>query len=476
MALTVFTRGACFTMLEISVSSLEPRLQKQVENAQIALQSGKLDYAIEVAAQVLKQVPGCLPVRRLQRAALLQQAQGRSRLLSKAFGSVTQASFLFSGKNEPAQALEKAEKLLCIDPLNVSALKLMAEAAGELGLTATAAFAWEAVWELQPHDRETLLVLGGAWLAAGKPKDALRIADEILRQHPQDGAALALMREASVAETMESGGWGEAGSFREKLHDETQTISLAEATKAVASEDATLRSIEVAKARSALQPDNPDHHRRVADDLRKLGRYEEASEWIRRARQTSTGAADRELEKLEADLVVAALNERIQTLERLAADQPDGATAGHEISQARTELMRLRMEQARTFAERHPDDHAGRLALADLCFETGDFDGAIAGYQYAQKNPKLRLAALMGLGRALQGRRMFDLALTQFREVKRESSTMDDLKKEAIYRLAECLQAMGNATEAITEIKILYSEDIGYRDVAEKINAYYAKA
>jgi hypothetical protein len=50
---------------------------------------------------------------------------------------------------------------------------------------------------------------------------------------------------------------------------------------------------------------------------------------------------------------------------------------------------------------------------------------------------------------------------------------MDDLKKDVIYELAGCYEAMGKKEEAIGEYKILYSEDIGYRDVADKINAFY---
>jgi hypothetical protein len=35
---------------------------------------------------------------------------------------------------------------------------------------------------------------------------------------------------------------------------------------------------------------------------------------------------------------------------------------------------------------------------------------------------------------------------------------------------------MGRADAAIDEFKAIYSEDIGFRDVAAKINAFYAKS
>jgi hypothetical protein len=53
---------------------------------------------------------------------------------------------------------------------------------------------------------------------------------------------------------------------------------------------------------------------------------------------------------------------------------------------------------------------------------------------------------------------------------------MDDTKKEVIYELGSCYEQMGRADAAIDEFKAIYSEDIGFRDVAAKINAFYAKS
>ena len=111
-----------------------------------------------------------------------------------------------------------------------------------------------------------------------------------------------------------------------------------------------------------------------------------------------------------------------------------------------------------------------------MFFEKGDYQNAIANYQQAQKNPKVRIAALAGMGKSLKARRMFDLAVAQFQSAKAELPVMDDLKKEIIYELADCFEMMGKAKEAINEYKTIYSDDIGFRDVANKINAFYASS
>src|SRR5947199_10150355 len=91
-------------MREIPVASLDPRHQKLIENARVALDRGNLDYVVEVTAQVLKTQPGCLPVRRLQRVAQLRAARAKgSGFMSKMTAGLSAAPFMFgAGKRDPA--------------------------------------------------------------------------------------------------------------------------------------------------------------------------------------------------------------------------------------------------------------------------------------------------------------------------------------------------------------------------------------
>ena len=462
-------------MPEIPVSSLDVRIQKQLENAQVALQRGNLDYVIEVTAQVLKAAPGCLPVRRLQRAAQLRHFNSKNKLFSKAFGSVTQAGFLFGGgKKEPAKQLENAEKLLTADPTSVPALKLLAEAAQGLDLPETVAFAWEAIHELNPADREAMLTLADAYLAAKKPKEALRTADKLLKISPQDGDALAVMRKAAIAQTTEKGNWEDKGSFREKLRDEAQSISLEQASKVVTSDEMTQRLINEALERLKAQPENLNHYRSVVEGYRKLNNLEEALSYVQQARKLPSGAADTSLEKQENDLKATILENKLKALEARLAASPDDGVLKAEVEKAKADFTAYEITQAKAYVERYPNDYEARFTLANLYFESGDFQNAIANYQQAQKNPKVRIAAITGMGKSLKQRKMFDLAVAQFQIAKAETPAMDDAKKDIIYQLAECYESMGKTDEAINEYKIIYSDDIGFRDVADKINAFYS--
>lgn len=449
-------------------------MQKQIENAQVALQRGNFDYVIEITAQVLKQEPGCLPVRRLQRAALVKRAESKNKFLSKAMGSVTMAGFMFASKKDPAKALENAEKLLVADPMNIGALKSLAEAATVLGLMETAAFAWEAIRDIQPKDHDTLVSLANAYIDARMHREAVRVADDLLKLRPQDGDALALMRKASVAQTMDKGKWESQSSFRTKLKDESQAVSLEQASKVVTSAEMSERLIEEAKERLAKEPQNLNHYRTIIDGYRRIDNPASALDYVKKARLLPSAAGDATLEKLQSDLTIAVLDKRVKALAAQAEAAPADGALKEQLAAARTELTKVKIDDARSYVEHYPNDYAARFTLATLLYETGDYQNAIANFQQAQKSPKVRISALGGMGKALKARKMFDLAVQQFQTAKAELPTMDDLKKDVIYQLAECYEGMGRSEDAITEYKLIYSEDIGFRDVADKINAFYS--
>jgi tetratricopeptide (TPR) repeat protein len=384
--------------------------------------------------------------------------------MAKAMGGFSTAPVMFGGgKKEPAKVLETAEGMLAKDPTSVPALKLLAEAAGGLGLLETVAFALDAVREIEPDNRANLLAVGEAWIAAGKPAEALKAADAILKTKPADADAQNLMRKASIAQTVTKGNWDAQGSFRDKLRDEAQAVSLEQAAKVVTAGDMAQRLVDEAKARVQAEPTNLNHYRAVAQAYRQLGRSDEALVWVRKARELPAGAVDPTLEKEESELQTALLEARVK------------AESGDGLAAAQAELAAWRLTEAKRTVERYPNDFPARLALGELLLAGGQLDAALAQFQQAQKGPQVRVAALVGLGRGFRAKKIYDLAVMQFKSAKTDLTAMDDTKKEVIYELGSCYEAMGKPEEAIAEFKVIYGEDIGYRDVADKITAFYSK-
>jgi len=65
------------------------------------------------------------------------------------------------------------------------------------------------------------------------------------------------------------------------------------------------------------------------------------------------------------------------------------------------------------------------------------------------------------------------LAIRAFQNAIKEKQVFDDEKKEIIYALGCALEKMGRKEEAIEQFKLIYEQDIGFKDVASKIDEYY---
>jgi len=194
--------------------------RKRFEKARSALAQGEFDYALSACAVLLAAHPECLPVRRLQRAALLGKYPKRGRLIEKLLGAASRLSFAFGGtraKRSASEQFARAESRLAKNPYDTAALRVLGEAATALGWIEMAVFAYEAIRELEPANRANLFSLGTTLLAAERAADALKIADTLLAENPVDGDAQTLMRKASIAQTVDKGRWEETGDFRAKL-------------------------------------------------------------------------------------------------------------------------------------------------------------------------------------------------------------------------------------------------------------------
>ncbi|HET7537780.1 MAG TPA: tetratricopeptide repeat protein [Candidatus Didemnitutus sp.] len=208
-------------MHECSVATLEDRLQKQVESARTAFGRGNFDVTVELCSAVLREVPACLPVRKLHRAALVRRTRAPQTIMGTALDAITRAPFMFSGaaqkEREPLQLMRRAEELLETDPHDPAALLMVAEAATALGWKETAVFAYEAVRERAPGDEDNLILLGRALIAAGRPVEAVKVAEQAVRLEPTSAPALNLLKDSSAAAAMLEGNWEQDGSFRNKL-------------------------------------------------------------------------------------------------------------------------------------------------------------------------------------------------------------------------------------------------------------------
>ena len=290
-------------MEEIALTDLDTRVQKQIENAQKAVDRNP-GYAVDILSNILVRHPGCLDARRVLHKAQQRAKSGKSKGLG---GLLQKLTGLASGgdakvKKDPEKALDSAEQMLTANPANPAGYKLLGAAAEALELKETTAFAYEELHALDKSNTEHAKSLMRAYIEIGKTKEAVEVGDLAYRANPSDDEVQALIRQASVAQTMEKGKWEEDKSFRSKLKDEGESQKLEQASRAKTGESGLRSLIEDAKKAVEEEPESINHYRELANNYRKLGEYDNALEWVEKARKLESGRADVNLERLVGTL------------------------------------------------------------------------------------------------------------------------------------------------------------------------------
>ena len=453
-------------MNKVALSALDPRVQKQAAAAEQNLK-GNAQYAMELAAGLLARNPGCVEIRRLLRRAQKAVLGTASGGLGGLLGGLIGGPNLKLAESDPVAAMADAEVRLAKKPGDQGAHRQLAAAAAKLGLWDTAAFAYEELAELTPKDAAAAVAAANAHIEDQEFDKAIAYLDLKLKAFPGNGDLMEAMRKASVAKTMRKGNWEGGDDFRSKLKDSDEATRLEQASRVMT--DAVSAQEVIAGLARQIEADteNVNLYREIVRQFTAIGDFDSAIAWLQRGRQTPLGRGDAALERQEHDLGLRRYAARIKAL------RDAGDAAGADALAA--EEADFRLAGALAAVERYPNDYAYRHELGQLLLERGRLDEAIQQLQFAQRNPKLRQSALLGLGRALLAGRKFDLAVEQLQLAKSELAVMNDLKKEIIYVLGGAYEAAGKPKEAIDEYKLIYTADAAYRDVSAKINAFYEK-
>jgi predicted Zn-dependent protease len=464
-------------MTEIQENGLPRELRQLYTRGIEALRRDNFDYAIELLLLVLKGSPGCVAGRKALRQAQMSRTGSGGGLFKKMLSGASTAPLLARGqlalRGQPADALEIAEQIFQSDPGSVAGHKLAAEAAFALGLTRTAILSLEVVARNNPRDKAAILQLGHALADTGEVARAEQLLADLLRQIPGDAEVGQASKNLSARRTLNEGGYEkaaeESSSFRDMLKDKVETARQAQEQRTVKSEDTGLRLIAEYEARLAgADASNPRLMRSLAELYTEKGRFEEALQLYERLKASDAGS-DPSLDKAITGVKVRKLDTEMAQLDPTADDY----TARQAELAAAKQAMQI--EECCRRVAKYPTDLALRHELGQLYFQAGKISEAIQELQKAQNNPHKRIAALGLLAQCFAKRRMFDLAARTLQNALKEKLVLDDEKKDLVYNLGSVLEAMGKKEEAIEQFKQIYETDIGYRDVAAKVDAYYAE-
>ena len=454
-----------------------PKMQRDFfEKGNAALQKANWDYAIALYSQVLAAEPGFYECRESLRAAQMKKhANASTGFFKKMVGTASSSPLLAKAqlklRTNPAEAMEACEQILSSDPNSVSAHKTLAEAALALDFPKTAVLSLEVAFRASPRDAQLADRLAEALVGLGNLDRAETIYDELLRLKPNDQDISQKVKNIHAQRTMRDGRYDEVGSdnisYRDLLRNKEEAVSLEQANREIKDSDVASRLIAEHEHLLIAEPNNVKKLRVLAELHGQKKDYETALSYYERIAEMD-GGADPSIERSISDIKGTLLDEQIKAL------NPAVPHEAEEIILLKTEKAEKQLEDARKRVERFPTDLGLRFELGVMYFKLGKISEAIQELQKAQQNPNRRIQALNYLAQCFASRNMNDLALRTLQNALKEKPAFDDEKKELTYLLGVVLDKMNRKEEAMEQFKLIYETDIGYRDVSDRVDAYYA--
>lgn len=437
-------------MAETKLEDAPQGVRAYYDKGVAAMERNNFGYAMDMFTAALAIEPRLLQIRRLLRAAAAKRAKAHPPgkiAVAKGLGSLLKFPALL--KKDPVKAIETAENLLRIDPFNLKFAKAQCDAAEAAGLPEIAIQTLEILKENAPAELAILEPLATLYRQTGLFDREYQCRNQIAKLKPNDAVALKELKDAAARLTMGKAGWQKAESFRDVLHPQPEGGQ----TEAV-------DELRKAEEKVEHEPGNINHRLALADIQMRHMLYDEAIENLESCLEQAGGSDPR----IERKLVVAR-EQRIGLEIARAEDDGNEERADH----LQKELTGLRMENAALQVQRYPNDLQLKFDYGRLLFNSGQYTEAIRQFQMTQRNPQRHIRSLIYLGLAFKAKEQFDIALEQLQSALGNLTAMDDVKKEVLYELGSLYETTGKNELARSHFKEIYAVDIGYRDVASKV-------
>ena len=451
-------------------------------NATDYYKSGKYGQALDTFMYALRKAPDNEKAIQLFYSVCLKKmqdprAQGgvMSKLFKKA-SSYTKALAAAQGafaarRFEPA--MEQAARGLWDEPRNAQLLEIAAKSAGEAGYFNAACFLIDTAHIVSPKDTGILKNAVRIFRAAEDYDKAAQFAEELIRISPNDEEASKLAHNMAAERAIHKGKYEEEGDFRKSIKDVEKQKKLYEETRSVHGEREIGVAIERYKERIRAEPDKVGHYIQIGDLYRKADKFRSArlayDEGLRREPNNfllmaRIGDLEIELQRIKID----------EVQKQLDAD-PEDKELKNTLESLEAEKLQKELGESGKRIRAHPTDMSLQLTHGRLLMEAGRINDAIKHLQSARREVRCRLEAITLLGGCYMSKGFPDMAADQFREALESLEVMTDEKKNVLYQYARALEQMGDEEKALKQYKIIHAEDISYRDVAEKVEAFYSK-
>ena len=439
-------------------------LTKHLENAADAVKRRNYSYAVKLYSQLLVLQPDSAEARAGLRVALFRKAELKppAKLLALVFGGIhLLTAGLCRVLRQHGAAAKAYERYLVMDPMSEGANVKLGDSLERAGLSNAARAVFQAYTDANPRCLEACRRAGALLYENGEHAAAMLMYERALKIDPRDQESLKARKNLAAEGALKASGIETATTSRDLVKNVEEARKLDRDDRLQLSKEEI--DAEVDRIEAALQenPGNVKSLVRMADLLLMDEDHKGALDSLEQA--VAQDPHNSELQNRAGSLRL-----RLQEL-RVEAAEKRGDDSAAEF--ARKALQDARVAEYRRRVEQNPTDLRLRFALGKALRDVAQHDDAIAELQQAVKDPKVKGESYLLLGESFAAKGMDDLAMTQLHKALEVLRDTGQKGKEVLYAMGCVAQNMGESDQALAHFSRILEEDIGFRDVQQKIEA-----
>jgi tetratricopeptide (TPR) repeat protein len=425
-------------------------------------------WAVKLFREVLRHTPdhpeARAALRMTERRLLESKGGGMNAVMAPLHGLLASLKMLIA---KPRKKLEICEDYLEKHPNSFWALMAAGSAARKAGLDSVAAGLVRDALRLKPDDKGGLRVASDMFREMGENAEALKYLSRLSHLNPTDRDLIAEVRDLEAAGHMAAHRVEDAESFRDMVRDKGEAESFEKSRRMAVTLD-DLQG-EVAQLEKELQ-ENPKQLNRI---LRLAQLYVDTGDTMKAAdflKEKQELLPDNyEVREKLGDVRLQVLDGAIKAARQRCEQNADDAGAKQEVEALQKRRTGYALQEYNWRLQQHPTDGQLQMKLGELNVETGDYNQAIAMFQQLAGDARYALRVRRMLGMCFMKKGQHDLAVAQFASALENHPAMDDEGKDLRYLQAQALEGVGKTEDALQIYKNIYSQDIGFRDVAQKV-------
>ncbi len=445
--------------------------------------TGNYEYAIEMYLQGLMVDPDAKEAHQaLRDISMKRKASG-----GKDLGFMKKMDLKRPGKDDTENML-RAERLLSYDPGNTDNMLRLIKSAHKAGFYDTVLWIGPILQKANSdngkhEDINKYIALRDIYVDLKLWRQATDACQRAMNMKPDDMELMRIVKDLGAMDIIKEGNYLESGSFRGSIKNMDAQRKLIEADMDIRDADVLARQVKDADAEFQAAPEDASKLSRLVDALVRSETMENENraiellqQWYEktgqfRFRLTMGKIKINQLRRQDrAELSRLRQASKAAQASKDPKDIADYNALVAQYKQFQKEKNEEELKEFQLFSENYPTDMTFRYEWGVRLFALDRHNDAIAMFQQARADPKLRVDASTYLGRAFMACGFGEEAVETLKGTIDEYELRGDERSKALfYWYGNALELKGDPVTALKTYSQLVQWDFNYRDVQARI-------